>query len=114
MTITEKMNRVEELRNDSFITYKTAEELQGLLKEIKISDFFRWLHDVKNQSRCEVDYFYKMMGFTVKGGVLRLNEKLEAAKQGGYVEICYERKYSRNYKYLRLTKKGTMLVFPRG
>jgi len=108
MTVNEKFSRLETLLKLRWPTYWEADEIKELRQGLKVSDFFKWLHEVKDETRCSPDYLRSIMGTDTQGW--KGNTKLEAAIESGYVKRYSVRKYSRDIYYIELTRKGEALI----
>lgn len=105
----EKVARIEELTKVPMITFKEANEIAELRQGLKVSDFFYWLRNVKQEFRCSPDCFYKLMGSDTKG--FKSSARLQAAIEAGFVKSYSVRKYSMDIRYIELTRKGEQVMF---
>lgn len=112
MTATEKITKIEALLKVPMRTYMEADEIEALREGLKISDFFRWLKEAKQESRTSPEHLYKILGGCTVTPDGRWHEGLEKAIRDGYVKSYSVKKYGRYINYIELTKKGEKLVFP--
>lgn len=111
MTGVEKLCRIQSIltKSDLFRTYKDEEEIVELRKDIKVSDFFKWLSS-SGDDMCKEEKLLKLMGADDGNCTARWNTKLEAAIENGYVKRQTVKSYGRYTKWISLTSKGRKLI----
>lgn len=112
MTAVEKIARIEQIQKSDqlMMPYWEADEITALREGLKVSDFFRWLHEVKKEVRTSPEHLYKILGGCTVTPDGRWHDGLEKAIKEGYVKSYSVKKYGRYFDYIELTKKGAALL----
>lgn len=109
MTGVEKLERIESILKKAGkfpgLNWMEADEIKELRKDIKVSDWFIF----SGEDETSIEKFYKYMGVNVCYDS-RMNPKLEAAIEAGYVRRYQTRDYGRYFTWIKLTAKGKKLI----